>query len=117
MAELKRLVHPSAEIPVKIGGKPVPDRVLNAVGGFFAIYLILFGAMMMMLMATGVDQVSAWSAVATTINNAGPGLGSVAANFRDVPDLAKWVCTLAMLIGRLEIFTLIILLTPAFWQK
>ncbi|MCC7200660.1 MAG: potassium transporter [Gammaproteobacteria bacterium] len=117
MAELKRLVHPSAEIPVKIGGKPVPDRVTNAVGGFFAIYLILFGAMMMMLMATGVDQVSAWSAVATTINNTGPGLGSVATNFRDVPDLAKWVCTLAMLIGRLEIFTLIILLTPAFWQK
>jgi len=117
LAELKRLVHPSAEIPVKIGGKPVPDRVINAVGGFFAIYLILFGAMMMMLMATGVDQVSAWSAVATTLNNAGPGLGSVAMNFRDVPDLAKWVCTLAMLIGRLEIFTLIILLTPAFWQK
>jgi trk system potassium uptake protein len=117
MAELKRLVHPSAEIPVKVGGKPVPARVTNAVTGFFAIYLILFGGMMLVLMATGLDQVTAWSAVATTINNTGPGLGGVAAKFRDIPDLAKWVCTLAMLVGRLEVFTLIVLLTPSFWQK
>ena len=90
---------------------------MNAVGGFFAIYLILFGAMVLALMATGLDQVTAWSAVATSINNTGPGLGRVAANFRDVGDAAKWICAAAMLIGRLEVFTLILLVTPAFWRK
>ena len=115
--ELKRLVHPNAEIPVKIANKPVSVRVMNAVGGFFAIYLILFGAMVLALMVTGLDQVTAWSAVATTINNAGPGLGQVAANFRDLNDAAKWICAAAMLIGRLEVFTLILLVTPAFWRK
>jgi trk system potassium uptake protein TrkH len=115
--ELRRLVHPSAEIPVKLAAKPVPVRVMNAVAGFFAIYLLLFGAMMLLLMATGLDQVSAWSAIATSINNTGPGLGQVSANFRDVPDAGKWICSLAMLIGRLELFTLIILFTPDFWRK
>jgi trk system potassium uptake protein TrkH len=117
LVELRRLVHPSAEIPVKFANKPVPIRVTNAVGGFFAIYLLLFGAMMLLLMATGLDQVTAWSAIATSINNTGPGLGQVAANFRDVPDAAKWICALAMLVGRLELFTLIILFTPDFWRR
>jgi len=117
LVELRRLVHPSAEIPVKFASKPVPVRVMNAVGGFFAIYLLLFGGMMLLLLAVGLDQVSAWSAVATSLNNTGPGLGSVAANFRDVPDAAKWICALAMLIGRLELFTLIILFTPEFWRR
>lgn len=117
MVELKRLVHPSAEIPVKFADKPVPVRVMNAVAGFFAIYLLLFGAMMLLLMMTGLDQVTAWSAIATSINNTGPALGQVAANFRDAPDAAKWICALAMLIGRLELFTLIILFTPDFWRK
>jgi trk system potassium uptake protein TrkH len=117
LVELRRLVHPSAEIPVKVAGKPVPVRVMNAVTGFFAIYLVLFGGMMLLLMITGLDQVTAWSAIATAINNCGPGLGQVAANFRDVPDAAKWICALAMLIGRLELFTLIILFTPDFWRK
>jgi len=115
--ELKRLVHPNAEIPVKVGGKPVPMRVMNAVAGFFAIYLLLFGATVVALMATGLDQVTAWSAVATSINNAGPGLGQVGMTFRDVNDAAKWICAVAMLIGRLEVFTLILLVTPEFWRK
>ena len=117
LVELRRLVHPSAEIPVKLAAKPVPVRVMNAVGGFFAMYLLLFGAMMLLLMVVGLDQVTAWSAIATTINNTGPGLGAVAVHFHDIPDAAKWVCALAMLIGRLELFTLIILFTPDFWRK
>ena len=117
LVELRRLVHPSAEIPVKFANKPVPIRVMNAVAGFFAIYLVLFGGMMLLLMATGLDQVTAWSAIATSMNNTGPALGGVSANFRDVPDAAKWICALAMLIGRLELFTLIILFTPDFWRK
>ncbi len=117
LAELKQLVHPSAEIPVKLAGRPVPQRVINAVAGFFAIYFIVFAVFMFLLMMFGMDQVSAWSAVATTINNTGPGLGEVAWHFRDVSDSVKWICIIAMLAGRLEIFTFVILLTPAFWER
>jgi trk system potassium uptake protein len=114
--ELARLVHPNAELPVKFADKPVPGRVLAAVTGFFAIYLVLFGLMMLVMMATGLDQVTAWSAVAACINNAGQGLGAVAANFKAVPETAKWVCIVAMLVGRLEVFTLVVLFTPTFWR-
>ena len=117
MAELKQLVHPSAEIPVKLAGKLVPQRVINGVAGFFAIYFIMFGIMMLLLMTFGLDQVTAWSAVAASLNNVGPGLGEVAAHFRDIPAAAKWVCIVAMLAGRLEIFTLVLLLTPEFWRR
>jgi trk system potassium uptake protein TrkH len=115
--ELKRLVHPSAELPVKYADKPVPIQLLAAVTGFFAMYLVLFGVMMLLLMALGVDQISAWSAVASGINNLGPGLGVVHANFIALPDAAKWVVVVAMLIGRLEVFTLLVLFTPAFWKR
>lgn len=117
VSELKQLVHPSAEIPVKLAGRPVPQRIINGVAGFFAMYFIVFAVLMFLLMMVGLDQVSAWSAIATSINNTGPGLGEVAWNFRGVPDAAKWICTIAMLVGRLEIFTFVLLLTPAFWQR
>jgi len=117
VSELKQLVHPSAEIPVKLAGRPVPQRIINGVAGFFAMYFIVFAVLMFLLMMVGLDQVTAWSAIATSINNTGPGLGDVATHFRDVPDAAKWICTIAMLVGRLEIFTFVLLLTPAFWQR
>jgi trk system potassium uptake protein TrkH len=114
--ELLRLVHPSAALPVKFADKPVVGRVLAAVTGFFAMYLVLFGIMMLMMMSTGVDQVSAWSAVAACINNAGPGLGQVADTYQHLPEAAKWVAIGAMLVGRLEVFTVAVLFTPAFWR-
>jgi trk system potassium uptake protein TrkH len=117
VAELKRLVHPSAEIPVKLADRPVPQRVIIGVAGFFAMYFIVFGVMMLALMMLGLDQVTAWSAIASAINNVGPGLGEVTITFSSVPDAAKWVCTIGMIAGRVEIFTLLLLLTPAFWQK
>jgi trk system potassium uptake protein TrkH len=117
MRELKRLVHPSAELPVKYAEKPVAIQVLAAVTGFFAMYLVLFGAMMLILMGLGLDQITAWSAVASGINNLGPGLGAVHFNYTALPDAAKWVVTAAMLIGRLEVFTLLVLFTPAFWRR
>ena len=113
---MMRLVHPSAALSVKFADKPVAGRVLAAVTGFFAMYLVLFGLMMLLMMATGVDQVSAWSAVAACINNAGPGLGKVAETYKYLPDAAKWVSIGAMLIGRLEVFTVAVLFTPAFWR-
>lgn len=117
VAELKQLVHPSAEVPVKLGGRPVPQRIIMGVGGFFAMYLIVFAVLMLLLMMFDLDQVTAWSAVAASLNNVGPGLADVTMNYRDLSDSAKWVCAIAMLIGRLEIFTLLLLLTPAFWQR
>ncbi len=117
VAELKRLVHPSAEIPVKLAGRPVPERVIMGVAGFFAMYFITFAFLMFLMMLFGLDQVTAWSAVAATINNVGPGLGEVAWSFKDVPDSAKWVGSIAMLVGRVEIFAIVLLLTPAFWER
>jgi len=115
--ELLRLLHPSAEIPVKLGDRPVPARVIDAVWGFFSAYVIVFGLMMTILMFTGLDQITAFSAVAASLNNLGPGLGQVAANYASINDVSKWVCVLAMLLGRLEIFTLLVLITPDFWRK
>jgi trk system potassium uptake protein len=117
LAEMKQLVHPNAEIPVKLAGRAVPRRVIMGVGGYFAIYLIVFAALMLLLMMFGLDQVTAWSAVAASLNNVGPGLAEVTMTFRDVGDSAKWVCAIAMLIGRLEIFALLLLFTPAFWER
>ncbi len=115
--EVKRLVHPAAEIPVRLGGTVVPQRVIDSVWGFCVAYIILFGIMLLVLVGSGLDQVTAFSALATSINNMGPGLGEVVATFTSVNDLAKWVCIFAMLFGRLEVFTLLVLLSPAFWRS
>ena len=115
--ELVRLVHPNAALPVKLADKVVPGRVLAAVTGYFAMYLVLFGIMMLVMMSTGLDQITSWSAVAACINNAGPGLGGVATTFKMLPDAAKWASIVAMLVGRLEVFTVVVLFTPAFWRR
>jgi len=116
LREIIRLVHPSAEIPVKLGNNAVPYRVVDAVWGFFSVYIITFGIMLLAMMATGLDQVTAFSAVAAAINNLGPGLGDVARGFMTVNDPAKWIAIVAMLLGRLEIFTLLVLISPTFWR-
>jgi len=115
--EVTRLVHPNARIVIKLNKKRVERSVVQAVWGFFSIYIAIFVIFMLLLMATGMDQVSAFSAVAATLNNLGPGLGDVAANFKEVNDFTKWLLCLAMLMGRLEIFTLLVVLTPMFWRK
>ncbi|GGK62355.1 TrkH family potassium uptake protein [Amphritea balenae] len=115
--EIKRLIHPNAVIPVKFGSKPIPDRVLEAVWGFFSVYLIVFIIMLIILLGTGLDQVTAWSAVGATLNNLGPGLGQVSAHYGDLNEPAKWVLCFAMLLGRLEVFTLLVLFSPAFWKR
>ena len=114
--EIARLVHPSAEIPVKLGSKAVSSRVVEAVWGFFSVYIIVFGVMLLAMMSTGLDQVTAFSAVAATLNNLGPGLGDVSSGFMSLSDTAKWISVVGMLLGRLEIFTLLVLITPTFWR-
>ncbi|MEQ1802411.1 MAG: TrkH family potassium uptake protein [Gammaproteobacteria bacterium] len=115
--EVKRLVHPAAEIPVRLGDSVVPQRVIESVWGFCVVYIMLFGVMLLVLVGSGLDQITAFSALATSINNMGPGLGKVVADFTQVNDLAKWVCVFAMLFGRLEVFTLLVLFSPAFWRS
>jgi trk system potassium uptake protein TrkH len=115
--ETVRLIHPNAQLPVKVDSKPMPDRVIAAVWGFFAAYVGSFVVIMLFLMATGLDQITAFSAVAACINNLGPGLGGVGANYVGLNEPAKWALSFAMMLGRLEIFTLLILFTRAFWRR
>ncbi|MCM2678069.1 TrkH family potassium uptake protein [Echinimonas agarilytica] len=115
--ELKRLVHPKAIYSIRLGRKPVPERVMDAVWGFFAAYALVFVIIMLGLVGTGMEEVSAFSATAATLNNLGPGLGEVAVHYGDVPTASKWLLIVAMLFGRLEVFTLLVLLTPAFWRN
>ncbi len=115
--EITRLVHPNALVPVKIGKTVLPTRVIDAVWGFFAAYVLVFSLLLLALMMTGLDQVSAFSAVAACINNMGPGLGDVGQHYAGINDFAKWLLALAMLLGRLEIFTLLVLMSPTFWRN
>ena len=116
LREIKRLIHPNAIIHVKLGSSPIPDRVADAVWGFFSVYTLVFIIMMIALLGTGLDQVTAWSAVGATLNNLGPGLGDVAVNYGEINTTAKWILCFSMLLGRLEVFTLLVLFTPMFWR-
>ncbi len=114
--ELKRLIHPNAIFTVKLGRRAVPDRVGEAVWGFVSAYIFLFIIMDLALLATGLDLTTAFSTVASCLNNLGPALGDASANYQNLPDTAKWVLSFAMLLGRLEIFTLVVLFSPMFWR-
>lgn len=116
MRELNRLIHPKGVFTVRWGNRALPDRVVQAIWGFFAAYAFLFVVLMLGFIATGLDDYSAFGATAATLNNLGPGLGVVANNFQAVSDGGKWLAILAMLFGRLEIFTLLVLFSPAFWR-
>ena len=115
--ELMRLIHPSAQVVVKVGRQPVNNAVIDAVWGFFAAYVACFAIMMLLLMLDGYDQITAFSAVAATINNLGPGLGEVSANYASIDNFSKWLLCFSMLLGRLEVFTLLVMFMPAFWRK
>lgn len=114
--ELKQLVHPHAVIPLKIGKRRVDAAVVSAVWSFLAVYMCVFIVIMLVLMATGLDFTTAFSAVVASLNNLGPGLGEVAGNYSSINEPAKAVLCVAMLLGRLEVFTLLVLFTPMFWR-
>jgi len=115
--EIKRLIHPNAIFTIKIGDKPISERIIEAVWGFLAVYVIIFAILLLVLMATDIDFLTAFSALSACINNLGPGLGEVSQNYYGINEIAKWILCLAMLLGRLEIFTLLVLLTPDFWRR
>jgi len=116
LREFAHLVHPHAHFEIKLDKTAVPPTVISAIWGFFAAYVFSFAVLMILMMMTGLDQVTAFSAVSATLNNLGPGLGDVALNYAGINDVAKWISCFAMLLGRLEIFTLLILFMPVFWR-
>lgn len=117
--EFLKLLHPSIVNPMKIGGHVIPNSVVFSVLGFIFLYFMSVAILTFMLLISGLDFISAFSAIIACINNAGPGLGAVgpASNFGILSDFQTWICTVAMLIGRLEIFTVLILFTPHFWRR
>lgn len=117
--EFLRLLHPAAINPMKIGGNVVPNNIVFAVLGFIFLYFMTVAILTFVLLISGLDFISAFSAIIACINNAGPGLGLVgpSGNYGVLSNFQTWVCTIAMLVGRLEIFTVLILFTPQFWRR
>jgi trk system potassium uptake protein TrkH len=117
--EFVHLLHPNAVVPLKLGGQVVENKIVFAVLAFLFIYVSSIVSMTLVLSATGLDILTAFSAVVACINNTGPGLGRVgpSGNYAVLSDFQTWVCSFAMLLGRLELFTLLVILTPAFWRK
>jgi trk/ktr system potassium uptake protein len=114
--EVTKLIHPTAIPAVMISGRKVENQIVRSVWGFFFIYSTVYMVIMLALLATGLDEVSAFSAVAATLNNLGPGLGEVTSSFASVSDAGKWISAFSMILGRLEIFTILVLLMPEFWR-
>ncbi len=114
--EIKRLVHPHAQYSVKLGKKVIDNKIIEAVWGFFSVYSIAFFVLIFLVMLSGVDYTTSFSMIAATLNNLGPGLGDVINNYESVNDFNKWICVISMILGRLEIFTLLVLISPTFWK-
>ena len=117
--EIFRIIHPHAVTTVKLGGRPVPQDVMSSIWGFFVLYVGLFVVASLIMTAIGLDMISAIGSVASSIGNIGPGFGIVGPvkNYLQIPVVGKWVLIFCMLLGRLEIYTVIVLLTPEFWRK
>ena len=119
LIELKRLVHPHLVAPLRLGAMTVSQQIAGAILGFIFLYLLALGGLTLFLVASGLDFVSSISAVIACINNMGPGLNVVgpAQNYQSLTDFQKWVLAFAMLVGRLEVMSVFVLFTPAFWRK
>jgi trk system potassium uptake protein TrkH len=117
--EMKLLVHPSAVMPIKIAGMVIPDRIVYSVLAFIFLYFMRVVALTFALLLSGLDLVSSFTAIVACINNTGPGLAAVGPlkNYQGLSDFQTWVCVVAMLLGRLEIFSVLVLFTPTFWRK
>ena len=116
MRESRLLIRPAAQITIKLGGQPVPDQVMRAVWAFYYLYIFCYCTFSLALAATGVDLVTAFGSVAACLNNMGVGLGETAGGFSVLNDTATWLMSLAMLLGRLELFPLLLLFLPDFWK-
>ena len=116
MKEIHKFIRPNAQVSVKLNKSSINEKALVSVLGFFSLYAISFFLILMLLMFAGLDQVTAYSATAATMNNLGPGLGDVAQNYGSLGEVAKWILSFSMLIGRLEVLTIIAIFHKAFWR-
>lgn len=117
LRELHVLTHPHAVVHTKIGNRLVPERVLRGVWSFLSLYMVTFVGLLMLLLTVVPDFTTALYAITATINNLGPGLGEVATNYQNIPNSAKWILSISMFLGRLELMSLLVLLTPGFWRR
>ena len=115
--EILKTIHPNAVLSSKIGTKVIDAKIAEKVWGFFSIYVFIFMFLLMAMLGTGLGFETAFSAVGACLNNLGPGLGDVASNYSNVSEFGKFILCFAMILGRLEIFTLLVLFTPAFWRR
>ena len=116
-SEITKLIHPNAVVTIKFGKKSLDPRISESVWGFFAVYVATFLLILMFLLSQNNDFLTSFSSVGATLNNLGPGLGEVSNNYKNISDGSKLALCLAMLLGRLEIFTLLLLFTPSFWRN
>jgi trk system potassium uptake protein TrkH len=117
--EFRRMAEPQGVFPIRVGGNTVPEPAVNGLLNLvYLAWLVIFFAWLL-LTALGVDILTALSAVVACVFNVGPGLGGVgpAQTYEQLPTLAKWILSLCMIAGRLEFYTLLVILTPAFWQR
>ena len=119
LLEFRRLIHPQAIIPVRFNHKPVPQKIVFVVISFFLFYISTFAVGVILMVAIGLDFTSAIGASASSLGNIGPALGSLGPveNYAHLPAIGKWILSFLMLLGRLEIFTVLILFSPTFWRK
>ena len=117
LRELRQLLHPGSVWRLKVGRNPIPDRMAFGVFSFFSIYALAFIAILISLLATDMDFVSSFFSVIATLNNLGPGWGVVAENYAVISDVHKWILSFSMLLGRLEVFSLLVLFMPGFWRR
>lgn len=117
--EMKQIVHPAAVIPIRVGKQIIPERIVASVLAFIFLYFQAIAVLTFLLLLSGMELVPAFSSVVASINNLGPGIGPTgpAGNYQGLTDFQTWVCSVAMLLGRLEIFTVLVLFTGAFWRK
>jgi len=114
--ELRRLIHPRSVVPLKLGGRTLNPEIANAVWGFLSLYIVSIIVLTLVVSSLEADLVTSVSVVFSAINNLGPALGEAGANWSGMTDLTKWLMSFAMLLGRLEIFTVLVLLTPTYWK-
>lgn len=119
LVELKRLIHPNIVAPIRVGDSIISQQIASAVLGFIFLYILAMGELTFLLMASGLDFISSFTAIIACLNNAGPGLNVVgpAQNYQSLTDFQTWICSLAMLIGRLEVLSVFVLFTPDFWRR
>ena len=117
LREISKLIHPNGVFNIKLSGKLVPQNVLDSVWSFCGVYVLTFMFIWLLLLFTGLDFITSFSAVAATLNNLGPGLGEVASNYQSISSFGKWVLIWSMILGRLEIFTFLVVMTPLFWKR